>query len=128
WRLVSELAGHPYRLLVTVTTEAGETYADVAHETIFKRWGKLKEWMAKESEFLSWRSGLEMVRRAWEKTPGKDKYDALLMGFALTQARQWVTKRSGDISDVDQTFITKSCDAERWRKIRGRALVGVLVA
>ena len=32
WRLVSELADHPHRLLVTATPEAGETYAEVAHE------------------------------------------------------------------------------------------------
>ena len=38
WRLVSELSGYPYRLLVTATTEARETYAEVAHEAIFRRW------------------------------------------------------------------------------------------
>jgi energy-coupling factor transporter ATP-binding protein EcfA2 len=35
WRLVSELAGYPNRLLVTAATAAGETYAEVAHEAIF---------------------------------------------------------------------------------------------
>ena len=41
WRLVNELADHPYRLLVTATPEGGETYAEVAHETIFRRWGSV---------------------------------------------------------------------------------------
>jgi hypothetical protein len=36
WRLVNELADHPNRLLVTATPEGGETYAEVAHETIFR--------------------------------------------------------------------------------------------
>src|SRR5262249_22297829 len=40
WRLVSELANHPNRLLVTATPEAGETYAEVAHEAIFRRWDR----------------------------------------------------------------------------------------
>jgi hypothetical protein len=31
----------PNRLLVTVTPESGETYAEVAHEAIFRRWDKL---------------------------------------------------------------------------------------
>ena len=53
WRLVSELAGYPNRLLVTATTAAGETYAEVAHEAIFQRWMKLKEWIAAEREFLA---------------------------------------------------------------------------
>ena len=46
WQLVSELADYPNRLLVTITTEAGETYAEVAHEAIFRRWDKLREWIA----------------------------------------------------------------------------------
>ena len=84
WRLVSELAGYPNRFLVTATTVAGETYAEVAHEAIFKRWVKLKEWVAAEREFLAWCSGLEAARRASEKMAEKDMKDALLIGFALT--------------------------------------------
>ena len=97
WRLVSELSGYPNRLLVTVTTEAGKTYAEVAHEAIFRRWDKLREWIAAEREFLAWRSGLEGARRAWEKTLDRNKDDALLMGFALTQAQSWLAKRPVDI-------------------------------
>ena len=73
WRLVSELADYPNRLLVTVATEAGETYAEVAHEAIFRRWDKLREWIAAEREFLAWRSGLEAARRAWQATPDDSK-------------------------------------------------------
>ena len=59
WRLVSELADHPNRLLVTATPEGGETYAEVAHEAIFRRWDKLRDWIAAEREFLAWKTGLE---------------------------------------------------------------------
>ena len=72
WRLVSELADHPNRLLVTATPGADatplipqaarpdsdatpasrETYAEVAHEAIFRRWDKLRDWIAAEREFL----------------------------------------------------------------------------
>src|SRR4029077_3304731 len=51
WRLVSELADHPYRLLVTATPEGGETCAEMAHEAIFRRWDKLRNWIAAEREF-----------------------------------------------------------------------------
>src|SRR5262245_21561358 len=68
WRLVSELADHPNRLLVTATPESGEAYAEVAHEAIFRRWDKLRNWIAAEREFLAWRTGLEAARRAWQKT------------------------------------------------------------
>lgn len=87
WRLVSELADYPNRLLVTVTTEGGETFAEVAHEAIFRRWNKLREWIATEREFLAWRGGLEAARRGWQTAPEQSKNEALLMGLALTQAQ-----------------------------------------
>ena len=67
WRLVSELADHPNRLLITATPENGETYAEVAHEAIFRRWGKLRDWIAAERGFLAWRTGLEAARRTWQE-------------------------------------------------------------
>ena len=128
WRLVSELSGCPNRLLVTVATEAGETHAEVAHETIFHRWDKLRQWIAAEREFLAWHGGLEADRRAWEKTADRDKVDALLMGFALTQAQRWLVKRSDDLPEADRTFIVRSRKAAQQRKRRVQALVSVLAA
>src|SRR5262249_16277273 len=80
WRLISELSDKPNRLLITATPERGETYAEVAHEAIFRRWGKLRDWIAAEREFLAWKTGLEAARRAWEDTPDSTKSDMLLMG------------------------------------------------
>ena len=57
------------------------------HEAIFRRWGKLRDWIAAEREFLAWRTGLEAARRAWQATPNSLKSDALLMGAGLTQAQ-----------------------------------------
>lgn len=108
WRLVSELADHPHRLLVTATPERGETHAEVAHEAIFRRWEKLREWMAAEREFLVWRSGLEANRRSWEQTPEHSRDDALLMGLALGQAQSWLAKRAEDLPKVDREFIDLS--------------------
>ncbi len=128
WRLVSELSGYPYRLFVTATTETDETYTEVAHEAIFRRWGKLRQWIAAEREFLSWRSGLETARRAWAKTPDREKNGALLMGFALTQAQRRLDQRSGDLPEADRTFILASRKAARRRRLGAQALVGVLIA
>ncbi len=128
WGLVSELSGYPNRLLITATTEAGEPYAEVAHEAIFRRWGKLKEWIAAEREFLAWRSGLEAARRAWEKTADSEKNDALLMGFALTQAERWLARRKDDIRKADQAFIAESRKAARRRRLMAQSRVAALVA
>ncbi len=144
WRLVSELADHPYRLLITGTPEAGETavtpqtnathvkgtpvagepYAEVAHEAIFRRWGKLREWIAAEREFLAWRSGLEAAQRAWHAAPDGAKNNALLMGLALTQGQGWLAKRADDLSQADREFIDRSIK-HRWNQ-RVRAVAGVL--
>ena len=63
WRLVSELADHPNRLLVTATPEGGETYAEVAHEAIFRRWEKLREWIAARARIP------ELAQRARSRAP-----------------------------------------------------------
>src|SRR5262245_29640144 len=127
WRLVSELADHPNRLLVTATPEEGATYAEVAHEAIFRRWGKLHDWIVAEREFLAWRTGLEAARRAWQATPDGLKNDALLIGATLTPAQSWLGKRSDDIPEVDRDFIALSCKAAQRRRLRARTLIGVLL-
>jgi formylglycine-generating enzyme required for sulfatase activity len=119
WRLVTELADHPNRLLVTATSEAGETYAEVAHEAIFKRWKKLRDWIAAEREFLAWRTGLEAARRAWQAMSEDSKSDALLMGAALTKAQSWLTKRGDDLVPADRDFVAQS--TKRDNKARARA-------
>jgi formylglycine-generating enzyme required for sulfatase activity len=131
WRLVSELADHPNRLLVTATPEGGETYAEVAHEAVFRRWDKLRNWIAAEREFLAWRTGLEAARRTWQTTLGSSKSeDALLMGAALTQAQSWLAKRRDDLPLIDRDFIDQSSRRERRERSRARrvqALVYVLL-
>jgi formylglycine-generating enzyme required for sulfatase activity len=130
WRLVSELADHPNRLLVTATPEGSETCAEVAHEAIFRRWAQLRDWIAAEREFLAWRTGLEAARRAWQATPDSSKNDALLMGAALTQAQSWLAKRREDLPVVDRNFIDQSTKRESKataRARRVRALVYVLL-
>jgi formylglycine-generating enzyme required for sulfatase activity len=128
WRLVSELADHPNRLLVTATPEGGETYAEVAHEAIFRRWDKLRNWIAAEREFLAWRTGLEAARRAWQKTLDSSKSDALLMGAALTQAQSWFAKRRDDLPVIDQDFIDQSCLRDRTARSRARRVQTLVYA
>jgi formylglycine-generating enzyme required for sulfatase activity len=127
WRLVTEVADHPNRLLVTATPEGREAYAEVAHEAIFRRWNTLREWIAAEREFLAWRTGLEAARRTWENAPDDSKSDALLMGFGLTQALHWSAKRGADIGRLDGRFIGMSEKEARGRARRAKALVGGLI-
>jgi hypothetical protein len=95
WRLVGELANYPYRLLVTITTKDGETYAEIAHEAIFRRWEKLRDWIAAEREFLAWRSGLEAARRTWEAAPEDEKSDARFSARTLARVRSVIAALRG---------------------------------
>jgi len=122
WRLVSELADYPHRLLVTATSEAGESYAEVAHEAIFQRWDKLRQWMATEREFLIWKSALEADRRRWERSPEGSRNDALLMGVALAQAHGWLAKRAEDLSRIDRDFIELSMRRDALERQRRESL------
>jgi formylglycine-generating enzyme required for sulfatase activity len=126
WRLVSDLADYPNRLLVTAMTEDGETYAEVAHEAIFRRWDRLRDWIAAEREFLAWRSGLEAARRAWQAAPDGSKNDALLMGLALTKAKSWLGGRPADIPEADREFIALSRRVGQRRQRRAQALGGMV--
>jgi formylglycine-generating enzyme required for sulfatase activity len=128
WRLVNELANHPNRLLVSATPEGEETYAEVAHEAIFRRWGKLRDWIADEREFLAWKTGLEAARRAWRGAPDGAKNDALLMGFPLAQAQSWFEKRPEDLPEAGREFIALSRKTAQQRRLRVRALVACLLA
>jgi formylglycine-generating enzyme required for sulfatase activity len=128
WRLVSELADHPNRLLITASSEAGESYAEVAHEAIFRRWDKLREWIAAEREFLSWKSGLENVRRAWQATPAHSKHEALLMGLALAQAQGWFLRRAEDLPAADRESIGLSMERARKARMTARRVRGLIYA
>jgi formylglycine-generating enzyme required for sulfatase activity len=136
WRLISSLADHPNRLLVVATPEGGETYAEVAHEAIFRRWQKLREWIAAERGFLAWRTGLEAARRHWQDTPEATRPEALLMGAALTQAQRWFASRRDDLSEPDRDFVGQSLLRESRRRSRARRgqvlvyalLVGIIAA
>jgi hypothetical protein len=128
WYLVSELADHPHRLLITATPDGGETYAEVAHEAIFRRWEKLRQWISEEREFLAWRSEIEAARARWESAAAGS--DALLMGrLALAQAKDWMEKRPGDLPPSDRKFIDASLEfeaAEQRQKERLRAHTQIL--
>src|SRR5262249_5719980 len=128
WRLVSELADHPNRLLVTATPQGGGSYAEVAHEAIFRRWGKLNQWIAAEREVLAWGSGLQAAHRTWQATPDGSKNDALLMGLPLAQGQSWLAKRADGIPTAVREFIVLSRKVAHRRTRRVQALFGTLAA
>ena len=128
------------RLLTTRTGEAGqerEPLVEVTHESLFKAWPTLDQWLTEEQAFLT---DLERIRAAQEnyaKAPDEQKSGELLYGLLLSRARDWLLKYpqrfvSRDMEPL-RAFIAASAevaDAERARaqRVRRAAFVGMAVA
>ena len=134
WRLVTELADHPNRLLVTATSEAGETYAEVAHEAIFRRWAEA----ARVDRCRARVSGLARPARIRPSALGggadRSKHDALLMGLGLAEALSWLDKRGEDLPKHCREFVDLSLQreiqerAQRRRQQRNRIAFRLVAA
>ena len=119
WRLVGELADHPNRLVVTAVPEGGgEAYAEIAHETVFRRWDRLREWITEAREFLIWKSAIEADRRSWSAAPARARSGALLAGLKLAQAQAWLRRGAADVERPERDFIAASRRAARRRLAR----------
>jgi WD40 repeat protein len=113
------------RLLVTGRDEStGEQTVEVAHEAIIQNWGRLREWVAHDREFLMWRLRLESHLNDW-KTVNRDS-GSLLHGLALAEADGWHARRAEDLSSEEREFIERSTaerDADLARERRRRRLL-----
>jgi formylglycine-generating enzyme required for sulfatase activity len=124
WRLVTELANQPNRLLVTAGSNGSDIHVEVAHEALFRHWPRYREWISSEQGFLAWRGRLEPAKRAWNAAPAKSKTSALLWGLALEEARTWLQQRAEYLPSDDVEFIQKSIvlDRELSAEVRSRNL------
>lgn len=121
WRLISQLADHPHRLTVTIQPENAEAYAEVAHEAIFRKWMRLREWLTAERDFLVWKSGLDQALK-FHANAGAKKSEALLMGLPLATAVVWQKQRPQDLTKGEAAFIENSARQERMMSARWKSL------
>ena len=118
-----ELAGS--RLLVNGRGETtGEETVEVAHEALIQHWGRLREWVDRDCEFLMWRRRIESSLEDWAAT-GKDD-GSLLNGVALAEAERWHAERAEDLGPAERDFVERSAalhEAEVARTRRRRRLL-----
>jgi WD40 repeat protein len=107
WALAQELAGPDWRLL-TLSESGDVLLAEVAHETLLRKWPRLAGWLDVERGFLVWLGQLDAARLAWQEAPPDKRAAALLMGLPLETARHWLATRGEDLSEDDQAFIADS--------------------
>jgi tetratricopeptide (TPR) repeat protein len=118
WRLIENLAGSDWRLLVT-GVRGNEITAEVAHEVLLRDWERLSRWLEAERAFLIWKGELEADRREWQRTSADE--GALLRGTRLTEAEAWLARRGADLLPEDRAFVEASVGArERARAAQTR--------
>ena len=107
WGLISYLAGHTARLLVTGLDErSGEDTVEIVHEALIREWQQLSQWMNDDRSFRIWQEQLRIVKRQWEAT-GRDD-GVLLRSVRLNEAENWQHKRGEELSQGEQEFIQAS--------------------
>jgi WD40 repeat protein len=107
WALAQQLASPDWRLL-TLSDSGGVLRAEVAHETLLRKWPRLAGWLDAERGFLVWHGQLDQARRAWQEAPPDKRDAALLMGLSLETARFRLAERGEELSDVDRAFVADS--------------------
>lgn len=104
----------------------GRRMIEPAHEALVRNWGRLREWVAEELEFLSWRERLGVEVADW-RSRGR-RGGVLLRDVLLAEAEQWVLTRGEALNAEEHEFIASSRrDHERRRRrIRTAAAIVAL--
>ncbi|BAZ08590.1 WD-repeat protein [Calothrix sp. NIES-4071] len=115
WGLVTYLAGHTARLVVTGRdNKSGEDTVEVVHEALIREWVTLHKWMNANRQFRAWQERLRRAMYEWQQTQRDE--GALLRGTALALAEEYLKQRPLDMSEAEQEFIQASV------KLRDRLL------
>lgn len=118
WRVVPALADA--RLLVTSHDDAtGDETAEVAHEALIRHWGRLRDWLNEDREFLLWHQRLRAAVETYQASNADD--GTLLRGALLAEAVKWRDARRHRLPERELAFITAS--TKRAQRLRMRRIV-----
>lgn len=93
-----------YRLLTFDRDPASRSpTVEVAHEALLGEWGRLRQWLAEDREFLLWQQRLRAALYQWQ-TSEQDE-GALLRGAPLVEAENWFNQRRHELSQAEGAFI-----------------------
>ena len=113
------------RLLVSRGGENGDGTIEVAHETLFRSWKRLKTWLDEDREFLLWRSRLSRAKQEWDYNE-RDK-NTLLKGAVLHEASNWFERYSNQLDSEEQHYVLESLKEDlRRRRKRRASIIGVI--
>lgn len=93
WALAQQLAGEDNRLVVTTTSEAVGDTVEIIHESLFRHWPRLAEWLEADRGFQLWLRAIAPFVDHFKAN--RDDDAPLLRGPFLAQARKWLAARPG---------------------------------
>lgn len=76
---------------------------EVAHEALLRAWGRLRQWLDEDREFLLWQQRLRAGLRQWQANDQDE--GALLRGAPLAEAENWFNQRGADLNEAERQFI-----------------------
>jgi WD40 repeat protein len=97
------------RLLVADSDNRGRTL-EVAHEELFRSWGRAVKWLQESSEALRLRHEIQAASHSWEKNSRAAEY--LWKGGRLVRARELIESKVLPLDALDREFIVTSHEAE----------------
>ena len=98
------------RLLVSGGDHTARTI-EVAHEAMFRTWGRLSDWLLQDAEAMRLRRDLRYAAAAW-RTSGEPSTD-LWRGARLSRATELMQSDDLSLDDVDTRFLDASLLAYR---------------
>ncbi len=106
------------RLVTSDRDEAGQSWAEVAHEAVLRAWPRYRDWLDRHRGFKLWRKRLDM------RIQDKILLQGALLAVAEGMLRDWGEK----LTPEQRGFIERSLAAELRRKRRKQGLYAALVA
>ena len=113
-RPVIEALTNARLLKITPEESANRSTVEIVSDALIDGWIRLKDWITEDRDFLLWRQQLSSRIVEWEDSK-RDK-SALLNGFALVKAKQFLSKRKDDLNEPEIRYIDESLrESERLR-------------
>ena len=104
-------------------TGSGRQIVQLADETLIQTWGRLRDWVEQDREFLLWRQQLQDYARYWTESGEDDS--TLIRGSLLRDAEERLAARPADLSPTEQSYVRRSIAARRRARRQRVVLAGV---
>ena len=100
---------------------------EVAHEALFRAWGRLATWLDQDRAFLLWRKRLDQALEFW--TEGGKSQGRLLTGALLHESEAQLKEHGDPLSKDERALIGASVAANRRaRRVIAFKIFGIAVA